>query len=425
MMPRRISRVPPRKVQDGACSTASASAASSRSPSALAGGAAGSATAPAPGRRARRRRRDLLPTPLRGSGFRPPAACRRPTATSAAASTDSRRCGRALRQAPARDRRRRARPTRPAPACDDRKRSGPLRSKASSLVTCRQPSPSPPTSRSLGTKTRSSTISLKSCSPARLRIGRIVTPGAFRSTISCVSPAWRLLRVERIGAHQRDRVMRLVRVARPHLRAGHLVAAADRDRAGADRGQIGAGIRLAHADREKDFAAADAGQKILALLVAAVAQQERPALPVGDPVAADRRAGCEQFLGDRIAFEKAALAAAIALRPRHADPAALAEAAAEIGGAVRAEIAVRGPAPGGEFVGDKLADFAGAAPRIRAAIRPDRNETACSSPNHTGRRRLPPTLHYGSWACGTNPASVGAPRAIARGGRGSTPPRLH
>src|SRR5207245_6145166 len=95
----------------------------------------------------------------------------------------------------------------------------------------------------------------------------------------------------------------------------------------------------------------------LALLVAAVAQQEWPALPVGDPVAADRGARGEQFLCNGVAFEKTALAAAVAARPGHADPAARAEAAAEIGGAVRAEIAVRGPAPGGEFVGDEFADF--------------------------------------------------------------------
>src|SRR3954447_7960977 len=74
-------------------------------------------------------------------------------------------------------------------------------------------------------------------------------------------------------------------------------------------------------------------------------------------MAADRRAGGEQLLGHDIAFEKAALGAAVALRPGDADPAARAEAAAEPGIAMRAEIAVRGPISGREFLGDEAADL--------------------------------------------------------------------
>src|SRR5579862_3933645 len=70
---------------------------------------------------------------------------------------------------------------------------------------------------------------------------------------------------------------------------------------------------------------------------------------------ADRCARREQLLGDDIAFEKALLAAAVALWPGHADPALGAEPAAEIGGAVRAEVAVWAPQPGAELVGDKAA----------------------------------------------------------------------
>src|SRR5687767_4393888 len=43
----------------------------------------------------------------------------------------------------------------------------------------------------------------------------------------------------------------------------------------------------------------------------------------------DRRVRDTAFLGDYVALEKAALAPAVALRPRHADPAALAHPAAE------------------------------------------------------------------------------------------------
>src|SRR6202030_2425149 len=57
------------------------------------------------------------------------------------------------------------------------------------------------------------------------------------------------------GAHEGDREMRLVRIARPHLGAGDFVPARGRSRAGADRRQVRPRIRLAHADAEKDLAA--------------------------------------------------------------------------------------------------------------------------------------------------------------------------
>ena len=51
-----------------------------------------------------------------------------------------------------------------------------------------------------------------------------------------------------------------------------------------------------------------AGRKRSALRLAAVAQQRRAALAVGDPVRADRRAGGEQLLEHHVALERAALA---------------------------------------------------------------------------------------------------------------------
>src|SRR5262249_55416564 len=150
-----------------------------------------------------------------------------------------------------------------------------------------------------------------------------------------------------------------------------------RNRAGADRREVGPRIRLAHADAEKDLALRNARQKGEALLLGAKAQQQGRALPVGDPMRPDRRARGQQLLGHDIAFEHAALAAAIALGPGHADPAAGAEPAAELGRPMAAEIAVRDPEASGEFAGDEVANLS---PERRAFERQlDRIETESGS----------------------------------------------
>jgi hypothetical protein len=83
-------------------------------------------------------------------------------------------------------------------------------------------------------------------------------------------------------------------------------------------------------DRERELAAHDAGQDLLALGLRAEAQQQRSALAVGHPVRADRRAGGQHLLEDDVALEEAPLVSAILLRPRHADPAPRAHAAREL-----------------------------------------------------------------------------------------------
>ena len=94
----------------------------------------------------------------------------------------------------------------------------------------------------------------------------------------------------RRGAHQHDRVVRVVGVRRPHLGAvDHPVAVGVPGRLRADRGEVGAGVRLAHPDDEEALARGDARQDLLALLLGAVAQQVRPGLAVGDPVRGHRR----------------------------------------------------------------------------------------------------------------------------------------
>ena len=64
-----------------------------------------------------------------------------------------------------------------------------------------------------------------------------------------------------------------------------------------DFGDLARGLRLTHADTEKDFAVRNPRQKGQALVLGAVAQQQRRALPVGDPMRSDGGAGRQQLLG--------------------------------------------------------------------------------------------------------------------------------
>jgi hypothetical protein len=63
--------------------------------------------------------------------------------------------------------------------------------------------------------------------------------------------------------------------------------------------------------------------------LAAVLEDLRAALPVGNPVRHHRRSGREQFLHDDVAFERRPLVSAVFLRPRHAEVAARAALDAE------------------------------------------------------------------------------------------------
>src|SRR5207247_4531999 len=98
----------------------------------------------------------------------------------------------------------------------------------------------------------------------------------------------------------------------------------------ADRREVRARVRLAHADGEGELAAHDAGQDALALRFGAEPEEQRTALAIRHPVHADRCAGREHLLHHDVTLEERALAAAVLLRPRHADPAAGADALAEL-----------------------------------------------------------------------------------------------
>ena len=126
------------------------------------------------------------------------------------------------------------------------------------------------------------------------------------------------------GAQQRHHIMGNMRAGGPDFLAVDLPAVVDFLRAGFDIGEIGAGARLAQANGEIAFTGSDPRQDIEFLRFAAMGNQHRRVLAVGNPVGANRSARAQCFFGDNIAFERALVVAAILARPGQADPAALA-----------------------------------------------------------------------------------------------------
>ncbi len=102
-------------------------------------------------------------------------------------------------------------------------------------------------------------------------------------------------------------------------------------RRGPHRCEVGPRAGFGQADAGVELAFRDARQIALALLFAAVTQDQRAGLTVGDPVRANGGARRQQFLDHDITFERMAVAAAIARRQRHPDIARGTERAAETG----------------------------------------------------------------------------------------------
>src|SRR5688500_16611985 len=147
------------------------------------------------------------------------------------------------------------------------------------------------------------------------------------------------------GAHQCDEVVHEVLVGGPDLRAVDDPAAVDLYALGAHGGEVGARLRLAHADAEEARAGADAGEDVALGALAAMAQDLRPRLPVGDPMRTTGSAGGEHLGGDDEAREARQALPAVLTRPGHADEAGCACAGAEGGIERRPRRAVRGKAP--------------------------------------------------------------------------------
>ena len=156
----------------------------------------------------------------------------------------------------------------------------------------------------------------------------------------------------------RDHVVGDMRRRGPDLGAVDEIAAVGLGRARLRGEQVGAGVRLAHADRKADLAAADARQDVHLDVFRGVFQQHRPALAVGDEEAPRRRVGDAHLLGHHVTFEEGALLAAIFLRPGHAEPALGADPAGKfrrVG--VFAVGLVRIEGAGGDFLGEEGAHF--------------------------------------------------------------------
>ncbi len=88
---------------------------------------------------------------------------------------------------------------------------------------------------------------------------------------------------------------------------------------------------LTHPDRRVQPARGDDRQKFPALLVAAVRQQRRSELTIGEPVRGDRRAVGQQFLGHHVAVQMTQPAAAVLGGDGQADEPRVAQPGGEFG----------------------------------------------------------------------------------------------
>ena len=138
-----------------------------------------------------------------------------------------------------------------------------------------------------------------------------------------------LLRL-RIGPHRKPHVVRLVAAGRPQLLAVDDPVVAVADRAGAERGEVGTGLRLAVAEREEALAAADGGQPFVLLRLGAVQKQRLRDDRLAGAVGVAGRAGVRHLGDEGDLLAGAAALAAEFLRPADADPAVAAHQLGEL-----------------------------------------------------------------------------------------------
>ena len=108
-----------------------------------------------------------------------------------------------------------------------------------------------------------------------------------------------------VRPEQRDHVIGTVGVRGPDLGAVYHPAVGCRFRLRAQRSQIGAGIRFAHADAETGSTRGDLRDDLVLLRFRPVADDQRSALTVGDPMETGGRTCGEAFLDNDVAFEGA------------------------------------------------------------------------------------------------------------------------
>ena len=96
------------------------------------------------------------------------------------------------------------------------------------------------------------------------------------------------------------------------------------------RGKIRSRPRFRQSDAGINFSACHARQIFLPLRLVPISQQERPGLPVGNPMRANRSARRQQLLQNNIAFQRQPFMAAIFFGPDHADISGAAQCAAKI-----------------------------------------------------------------------------------------------
>src|SRR5947208_1083449 len=171
-----------------------------------------------------------------------------------------------------------------------------------------------------------------------------------------------------MGPEERDHEVAEVRVAGPHLGAVDEIPSGDALRPGPERGEVRAGVGLAHPDRECELTPRDGRQEPLALAFRAEAEEQRARLPVGHPVRRDGRPRSHHLLQHHVPLERRALVAAVALGPRHADPAARADLAAEL--AIEPAPGVRAPAGRAvaELGPEKVAHLLAEGPGLRGQL---------------------------------------------------------
>ena len=127
----------------------------------------------------------------------------------------------------------------------------------------------------------------------------------------------------RIGAGEQEAVVGVMALRGPHLLAVDDPLVAVEHRGGLQAGEVGTRVRLGEPLAPARRAAEDARQELLLLLLAAPLQQRRTDERVAEEVAAHRRLGVGELLGEHDALHRGEALAAVLGRPGGADPAAL------------------------------------------------------------------------------------------------------